>query len=151
MLNGRVSPPVVAMRLEPEVPQGDSPAPACCGHSRPETPREIVAEHAQMNIHNEIKLIFDMVPMLIFPKQAWMKTARKNAPTLSSISSWVSCRKALSGGLLSPSCPQPVPGWQRRGEPGSGTPVWVSGGLWAQPLSSRPLRSAAGRGLGGRS
>lgn len=40
-----------------------------------------------MNIHNEIKLIFDIVPMLIFPKQAWVKTAWENVPTLLSSSS----------------------------------------------------------------
>jgi len=37
-------------------------------------------EHEQMNIHNEIKLIFDTVPTLIFPKQAWMETVQKTYP-----------------------------------------------------------------------
>lgn len=68
------------MHLEPEVLQGNSPALACCGHSGTEAPRKTVTEYEQMNIHNEIKLIVDLVPVLIFPKQAWVKIMWKNAP-----------------------------------------------------------------------
>lgn len=112
LLNGRVSPTVVSVHLEPEVPQGNSPAPACCGQSHTETPRKIVTEHEQMNIHNEIKLIFDMVPMLIFPKQAWMKTAEKCTYTLEQQLLGLlqeGIARCGSGGLLSPSCPSAPP------------------------------------------
>lgn len=64
----------------------------------------------QMNIHHEIKVMVDTVPVLIFPRQAWLRAVWEDIPAHVSPIGWVSHKELWWLCAPSESPPEPLGG-----------------------------------------